>query len=107
MASFGEAIDDMDDAIMSSLGDGCATYQPPDIGCQPVMGIEVMVDHAIANAGAGGGFQGSVVGITWRKRALAGVDKGGIWTHGQRRYIVDDTVADDGEWLTAACLEDK
>lgn len=104
MASFGEAIEDMDDAIMSSLGDGCATYQPPDIGRGPVGGIEVMVDHIIAHAGAGGGFQGSVVGITWRKCALAGVDKGGIWIHGTRRYIVDDTAADDGEWVTAACM---
>lgn len=107
MAGFGEAVDRMDDAIMSVLGDGCATYQPPDIGRPLVRGIEVMVEHTIAYAGAGGGFQGSVVGITWRKRFLAGVDKGGIWTHGQRRYIVDDTVMDDGEWLTAACLEDK
>lgn len=107
MASFGEALEAMDDAIEASLGDGCASYQPPAAGAGLVAGIKVMVDHALANGGAGGGFQGNVVGITWRKRDLAGVDKGGVWRHAGRRYIVDDTIADDGDWLTAACLEDK
>ncbi|GEM_PF-1360861 len=107
MASFGESLDAMDDAIEASLGDGCATYQGPEHGAVPVRGIEVMVDRALANGGAGGAFQGNVVGITWRKRYLAGVDKGGIWQHGRRRFVVEVTVADDGDWITAACTEVK
>ena len=107
MASFGESLDAMDDAIEASLGDGCATYQGPEHGAVPVRGIEVMVDRALANGGAGGAFQGNVVGITWRKRYLAGVDQGGVWQHCQRRYTVHDTIADDGTWVTAACTEVK
>jgi hypothetical protein len=107
MASFGDSVDAMDDAIEDSLGDGCATYQAPDLNAVPVRGIEVMVDHALAQAGAGGRFQGNVVGVSWRKRQLAGVDKGGFWQHRRRRYIVEETIGDDGDWITAACLEDK
>lgn len=107
MAGFGEALEAMDDAIEASLGDGCAWYLGPEHGAVPVRGIEVMVDRALANGGAGGAFQGNVVGITWRKRYLVGVDQGGVWQHGQRRYTVNDTIADDGEWVTAACTEVK
>lgn len=107
MAGFADALDAMDDAIEASLGDGCASYQGPEHGAVPVSGIEVMVDHALAQAGAGAMFQGNVVGITWRKRYLASVDKGGIWQHGRRRFIVEATVADDGDWITAACMEAK
>ncbi|MBU1330876.1 MAG: hypothetical protein KJ884_13025 [Gammaproteobacteria bacterium] len=97
----------MDDAIEHALGDGCATYQAQDAAAAPTRGIEVMVDHALAMAGAGGRFLGSVVGITWRKRDLASVEKGGVWRHGRKRYIVDEVVVDDGDWITAACMEAK
>jgi len=103
MASFGEAIDDMDDAIMSSLGDGTGDYYDA-VGMPVAQGLELIVDHNLERAGAGGVFLTDAVAVTWRKSYLATVTRGGYFAFGAVRYIVEATIADDGHMATAVCM---
>jgi hypothetical protein len=103
MAGFGKALAAMDAAIMSSLNDGICDYQG-QYGEPPVYGIEVLVDHNLQRVGPEGLFRSDAVGITWKKRDLTSVTRGGIFQHGCKRYSVEDVIEDDGHMVTAACM---
>ena len=103
MAGFGKALAAMDAAIMSSLNDGTCDYQG-EHSEPPVYGIEVLIDHNLQRVGPDGLFRSDAVGITWKKRDLASVTRGGIFRHGCKRYCVEDVIEDDGHMVTAACM---
>lgn len=103
MGGFSDLVDDMDELVMSSLNDGTACYRPPQMGAPGRDALEVIIERNLQLVGANGAFQSSLVGVTWRKRCLAEVAPGGMFIYGRERFIVEKTVDDDGEWVTAAC----
>ncbi|MDH1055303.1 hypothetical protein [Aquipseudomonas alcaligenes] len=104
MAGFGELVDDLDTLVMKSLSDGAATYRPPQIGAGEKKGIPVIIDRNLEVAGAGEVFQTSLVGVTWRCACLKSVEAGGVFLFGSERLLVQRVIADDGDWMTAACM---
>lgn len=102
--TFSDLTDDMDVMIMSSLNDGLGDYFEP-AGTPVAQGIELMIDKNLQRAGPDGVFMSDAVGITWRKQELHGVVRGGFFVFGSIRYVVEDTIQDDGHMLTAACME--
>ncbi len=102
-ASFGSLVDDMDAAIMASLSDTTGDYLGID-GQPPVLGITLMVDKNLQQAGAAGVFLTSAVGLTWHATELATAERGGVFVVGTKRYQVEELIADDGHMLTAACM---
>ena len=103
MAGFGALIARMDAAIMKALNDGTGDYFE-SAGMPVAQGIELIVDHNLERAGAGGVFLSDAVGITWNKADLAGVIRGGYFVFDSVSYIVEDTIADDGHMATAVCM---
>lgn len=95
--------DEIDAAVMAALKDGHGDYFG-SAGAPVAQGIELMVDPNLQRVGANGVFLSDAVGITWRKSALAGVTRGGFFDFDGARYIVEETIADDGQWATAACM---
>ncbi len=106
MAGFGKALASMDAAIEASLSDDLGDYFDPT-GQPVVRDLKLMIDHELMINGAEGVFRSDAVGITWRKVALAKVAQGGQFVVGRCRYIVEQTISDDGHFITAACLEQK
>jgi hypothetical protein len=90
-------------ATVAALNDGCANYQGP-AGSLPVTGVEVLVDYNLQRAGPDGIFITEQVGITWRKAALPGAGRGGVFTHAGIKYLVEEVIANDGHMITAACM---
>lgn len=103
MAGFGNALASMDAAIMRALNDGLGDYFESD-GMPTAQGIELIVDHNLERVGAGGVFMSDAVGITWNKPDLASVTRGGYFVFDSVRYIVEETIADDGHMATAVCM---
>lgn len=95
--------DEIDAAVMAALKDGHGDYFSP-VGTPVAQDIELMVDHNLQYVGPEGAFLSDVVGVTWRKPALAGVARGGYFDFDGTRYVVEKTIADDGQWATAACM---
>lgn len=91
-------------AVARHLSDGTASYQPPH-GMGTVAGIPVIVDHNLMQAGAEGVFRTDATGITWNASDLPRAARGGIFTIDCRRYTVEDILRDDGQVITAACME--
>jgi hypothetical protein len=106
MAGFGNALAGMDAAIEASLSDGLGDYVDPS-GQPVVRDLKLMLDHELMINGAEGVFRSDAIGITWRKAALPKVAKGGRFSIGACRYVVEDTLSDDGRWITAACMESR
>lgn len=104
MAGFDDLVDDMDDMIMDSLSDGVASYQGAP-SAPLVCGIPVIVDRNLVQNGPEGQFLSEAVGITWRKCLLPDALRGGVFTFGSKRYVVEVLIADDGHMVTAACME--
>lgn len=107
MARFGEALSAMDDAIEASLSDGYARYEPGRPGGVAVDCVEVMLDENLARNGPDGLVITNTVGITWRKGRLREAERGGVFIMCRRRFIVEQPIAEDGQWVTVACLEEK
>jgi hypothetical protein len=106
MAGFGSALASMDAAIEASLSDDLGDYVDPS-GLPVVRGLKVMIDHELMINGAEGVFRSDAIGITWRKSSLEKVAKGGRFSVGGCRFVVEDTLSDDGRWITAACMESR
>ncbi|EQM66111.1 hypothetical protein QYE80_08125 [Pseudomonas tohonis] len=104
--SFADLIDDADELIMASLGDGVGEYRdlPSGVVC---CGLMLMLDRNLQQEGPEGLFLSDAVGITWQKSLLPRAERGGIFIHRGVRYIVGQTIADDGHLVTAACRVQK
>lgn len=106
MAGFGDKMDRMDAAIMASLNDGTGDYFD-SAGMPAAQGIELIVDHNLQRVGPEGVFLSDAIGITWKKSDLAAVNRGGFFEFAGCRYIVEESIADDGHLATAVCMVQK
>ncbi|OEO24062.1 hypothetical protein AX279_19725 [Pseudomonas sp. J237] len=98
---FGRSLARLHGVSAARLSDCLGSYQ---FDAQPpVKDIDLMVDRGVSLEGAEGVFRSGTVAISWPSASLACVARGGIFTVGAERFIVDDTVADDGHYLTAIC----
>ena len=98
-----EMRDRMHERVVARLNDGCAQYQ--GLGGAPTHSVvTVIIDRNLMQAGPEGMFRSDAVGVTWRKSQLATVVRGGIFTYGAERLVVESIIADDGQMVTAACM---
>jgi len=84
------------------LGDTLGSYQ--QAGRPPVDEIALQIDRGVDLTGAGEIFQGCTVAITFSKAQLGTVNRLGIFVVGAERFTVERAIADDGQWITAACM---
>lgn len=98
---FGRALSRLHSVSAARLSDSIGSYQCGS--APPVLDIELMVDRGVSLEGADSMFRANTVAITWPAVAMSSVVRGGIFTVGAERFLVDDTVADDGYFLTAIC----
>jgi hypothetical protein len=102
MAGFSDLVEDMDEQIMSSLGDGEADYLDAMANAM-ARGVAVIIDRNLEQVGPEGRFLTDAIGVTWRKSILPTVERGGMFVHCQERFVVEVVISDDGHMLTAAC----
>lgn len=104
MAVFRDLTERMDAAILASLNDGAADYVDA-AGLPVASGVTVIVDRNLERTGADGMFLAIPLAVSWRKADLASVGRGGVFTVGVERYLVESIVGDDGHFVTASCME--
>ncbi|WP_443191399.1 hypothetical protein [Pseudomonas indica] len=92
--------------IMKALKDGTGDYYAKD-GTRQAQAIELMVDHNLERVGPEGVLITDALAITWHKAALCSVERGGVFLFGGSRYVVEEPIADDGEMVSAVCMELK
>jgi hypothetical protein len=96
----------IDAAVMAALNDGNGDYL--DAAGSPVaQGIPLIVDHNLMQNGPDGLFMSEAIGITFNKSDLKKASRGGIFIFGKCRYVVEDIVSDDDQFVTAACMESR
>ena len=98
-----EMRDRMHERVVAHLNDGCAQYQGFD-GAPAQPEVTVIIDRNLMQSGPEGMFRSDAVGVSWRKCQLATVVRGGIFTYGGERLVVEDVITDDGHMVTAACM---
>ena len=103
MSRFDSLVARMDSRVQISLGNGTAQYTGRT-GAPVVADIEVLVDRNLMQTGPDGMFRSDAVGVTWRKEQLQAVERGGVFLFGAERLVVEDTISDDGQMATAACM---
>lgn len=89
--------------VVATLNDGIAQYQAR-AGDPVLSGLTVIIDRNLMQNGPDGVFRSNAVGVTWHKCQLAEVERGGVFTYGSERLVVEDTISDDGHMVTAACM---
>ncbi len=98
--------DRMQKRVVATLKDGHAQYLAPN-NAAPVNCIEVIIDHNLVQNGPEGVWRSDAIGISFRAEQLRSVQRGGVFVTPGKRYLVEDTISDDGTWIVAACMEDK
>lgn len=101
---FAAAMGRADDMIMGSLCDGIGEYQDTRYG-QRVGGLRLIVDRNLSHQGPEGIIVTGAVGVTWQKRCLPRVKRGGLFCLDGSMFQVDDLLDDDGHIATAVCTE--
>lgn len=96
---------DIDADVMSALKDGEGHYLDAG-GCVRAQHIELIVDHNLQRVGPNGVLVTDALGITYRKADLDQAERGGVFVFDNKRYLVEEVVSDDGDFATAACMED-
>ncbi|RYJ63244.1 head-tail joining protein [Pseudomonas songnenensis] len=96
--------DRMDRRLIAKLNDGVAQYCGP--GRQP-RSVTVMIERNLVQNGPEGLFRSDATGFTWRKAELEGAERGAILIFDRCRYVVEETVSDDGHFVTVACMESR
>ena len=84
------------------LNDALGSYTPP--GGTTVCGLDLIVDRDLMQSGPEGMFRSDAVGVSWRKSQLSTAARGGIFSFGGDRLVVESVIADDGHMVTAACM---
>lgn len=95
---------EIDAAVMAALNDGAADYANA-AGKTVASGVTVIIDRNIERPGPDGLFIAIPLAVTWRKADLAEVQRGGTFSVGGTRYVIERPVSDDGHFITAACME--
>lgn len=88
--------------VRERLADTLGSYQ--QAGHPPVDDVVLQIDRGVDLTGAGEIFQGCTVAITFSKAQLASVSRLGVFVVGAERFTVERAIADDGQWITAACM---
>lgn len=101
---FSRALARLNSTAAARLTDSTGTYSHAGT---TVAGLALQVDRNVERAGADGAFVAVPVAITWPRAALAKVSRGGRFIVGAEAFVVEVVIADDGQWLTAACQEAK
>lgn len=101
-ARFGRALARMNRVLEERLADALGSYQ--QAGQPPVDDLPLQIDRGVDLSGAGDAFIGCTIAITFSKASLSAVSRGGIFTSGAERFTVERPIADDGQWITAACM---
>ena len=96
---------DIDADVMSALNDGCGHYIDAG-GVLRAKDIELIIDHNLQRVGPNGALVADALGITYRKAAMQQPERGGVFVFACKRYVVEEIVIDDGDFATAACMED-
>lgn len=102
---FGRSLARLHSLSAARLSDVVGSYQCGS--SLPVLDIDLMVDRGVSLEGAEGIFRANTVAITWPAAVLPSVVRGGLFTVGKERFSVEDTIADDGYYLTAICMVTK
>lgn len=107
MSRFTRATQRMDKTIATQLHDGIGEFSDANGAVQ--RGLQLMVDNKVEMAGVVEMLTGGVKAVTVRVSELCGLkpSRGGVFKLNQYRYIVEDTLADDGYFATYACMEQK
>lgn len=102
---FGRALERLNSVAAVRLTDSAGSY----CGSSgiPVNDIPLSVDRGVGLEGANEIFHVNTTAITWPVSKLSSVSRGGIFTIGKQRYVVEEEVANDGHWGTAACMESR
>ena len=102
---FGRALERLNSAAAARLTDSVGSY----FGGSgiPVLDIPLSVDRGVSLEGANGSFHANTTAISWPVAKLHSASRGGIFTIGKKRYVVEEEVANDGQWGTAACMESR
>ena len=103
---FSRAMSRLNRAAITRLSDSSACYYSPQ-GPLVAKDLKIMLDSNLEMAGAEGAFITDAVGVTWQASELHGVQRNGLFQVGLRRLLVDRIIANDGQWITAACMEQK
>ncbi|SFB46455.1 hypothetical protein [Azotobacter beijerinckii] len=99
---FGRALGRLHGVSAARLSDSTGSYAyGPDV---TVTGIDLMVDRNLQREGPDGMFISGVIGISWPAAQLATADRGGIFTIGSEHFTVEALIANDGHYITAACM---
>ncbi|SDS21201.1 hypothetical protein SAMN05216421_1108 [Halopseudomonas xinjiangensis] len=101
---FSRAVGRLNSVAAARLADALGSYQHQSI---LVSNIPLQIDRGVSLEGAEGVFRASTVAITWPVSSLGAVDRGGLFILDGERFIVEDEIANDGQWITAACMEQR
>ncbi|WP_205342220.1 hypothetical protein [Denitrificimonas caeni] len=107
MSRFERAMQRMNKAITSQLNDGIGEFV--DGNGTVRQGLHLMIDSKIEMAGVVEMLTGGIKAVTVRVPELCGSkpSRGGVFKLNQTRYIVEDTLTDDGYFATYACMEQR
>ena len=104
---FSRAMARADRVIDCQLNDHAGTYL--DAAGQRIAGLALMLDRSIELSGAMEIFPAGQIVITTLKEKLNStrVQRGELFEVGNSRYIVQETLKDDGAFISFLCLEDS
>lgn len=107
MSRFKRAMQRMDKTIAVQLNDGIGEFR--DGNGTVRHGLQLMIDSKVEMAGVIEMLTGGIKAVTVRVSELCGSKpvRGGVFLLGQTRYIVEDTLTDDGYFTTYACMEQR
>lgn len=107
MSRFKRAMQRMDNVIAAQLTDGVGEFR--DGNGTVRHGLQLMIDSKVEMAGVVEMLTGGIKAVTVRVSELCGSKpiRGGVFLLGQTRYIVEDTLSDDGYFATYACMEQR
>lgn len=99
MASFADALDDMDSMIMSSLNDGAGEYLNA-AGAVLARDVELILDRNVERFDTVNGAVDRAVTITVRKALLQPFDRKGAFRLDGKLWHIDGIAEDDGGFIT-------
>lgn len=107
MSRFDRAMRRMDKAIAVQLNDGVGEYSTASGDAR--QNLQLMVDNKVEMAGVVEMLTADIKAVTVRTSELCGLKpvRGGVFKLNQARYIVEDTLTDDGYFATYACMEQR
>lgn len=101
---FGRLQARVDRVAEARLSDSIGCYEQD--GLVLATGLSLQVDREWGDFGAAEAFGAGVRFVTWRKEALAAIERGGVFVIGGLRLTVERKLSDDGGFATAACMEE-